>query len=274
MASTNRGNKTYHPVPRFDITAENGPLFLGAIFTDLSFGRPALNRLNRIEIREELKYAPVSHSGFCETCSRVREGKLEAWVKAFSDYARGSAAVSSSSDEENTITCDEVLTTYFDPDDEYLNTSFAIPQVQLVLEGSSKWTSVLYMITGLKVAKNLEYNKSDMSQGEVEGQLGVQEPQTGTGAALSGNMRRENNHSLEFSVSDIVVGYRVNKYRCVRRLNFFNKERKLIDDGLVQGEMMDDTEDKTSQPHVSFEYLPLFDEEFVFTESKLEDKRE
>ncbi|KAJ4089513.1 hypothetical protein NW769_013320 [Fusarium oxysporum] len=266
--------KTYHPVPRFDITAENGPLFLGAIFTDLNFGRPALNRLHRIEIREELKYAPVSQSGFCETCPRVREGKFEAWVKAFSDYARGSVAVSNSSDEENTITCDEALTTYFDPDDEYLNASFAIPQVQLVLEGSSKWTSVLYMITGLKVAKNLEYNKSNTSQGEVEGQLGIQEPPTGTGAFLSGNMRRENNHSLEFSVSDIIVGYRVNKYRCARRLNFFNKERKLIDDGLVQGEMMDDTEDNAPKPHVSFEYLPLSDEEIVSTKGKLEGTRE
>ncbi|KAG9508293.1 hypothetical protein J7337_001857 [Fusarium musae] len=263
MASTTRGNNTYHPVPRFDIAAENGPLFLGAIFTDLSFGRAALNRSNRIEIREELKYAPVPQSGFCETCSKVREGKFEAWVKAFSDYTRGSAAISGSSDAENTITCDEVLTTYFDPDDEYLNASFAIPQVQLVLEGTSRWTFVFYMITGLKVAKGLAYNKSKTSQAEAEGQLGVQEPRTGMGAALSGNMRRENNRSLEFSVSDIVVGYRVNKYRCVRRLNLLNKERKFIDDGLVQGEMMDDMEGNAPQPYVSVECLPLFDEEVV-----------
>nr|RBQ99292.1 hypothetical protein FVER53263_11627 [Fusarium verticillioides] len=265
MASTTRGNNTYHPVPRFDIAAENGPLFLGAIFTDLSFGRAALNRSNRIEIREELKYAPVPQSGFRETCSKVREGTFEAWVKAFSDYVRGSAAISGSDDAENTITCDEVLTTYFDPDDEYLNASFGIPQVQLVLEGSSKWSSVFYIITGLKVAKNLEYNKSKTRQEEVEGQLGVQEPQTGTGAALSGGIRRENNRSLEFSVSDIVVGYRVDKYRCVRRLNLFNKERKLVDDGLIEGEMMDDTEDNAPQPDVSFEYVPMSGEEIVST---------
>ncbi|KAG5759534.1 hypothetical protein H9Q72_012349 [Fusarium xylarioides] len=265
MASTTRGNNTYHPVPRFDMAAENGPLFLGAIFADLSFGRAALNRSNRIKIREELKYAPVPQSGFCETCSKVREGKFEAWVKAFSDYARGSAAISGSSDAENTITCDEVLTTYFDPDNEYLNTSFAIPQVQLVLEGSSQWTFVFYMITGLKIAKGLEYNKSHTRQAEVEGQLGVQEPRTGTGAGLSGNMRRENNRSLEFSVSDIVVGYRVNKYRCVRRLNLLNKERKLMDDGLVQGEIMDDMEENAQQPYVSFEHLPLCDEEIEST---------
>ncbi|RBQ78905.1 hypothetical protein FVER14953_11627 [Fusarium verticillioides] len=244
MASTTRGNNTYHPVPRFDIAAENGPLFLGAIFTDLSFGRAALNRSNRIEIREELKYAPVPQSGFRETCSKVREGTFEAWVKAFSDYVRGSAAISGSDDAENTITCDEV---------------------QLVLEGSSKWSSVFYIITGLKVAKNLEYNKSKTRQEEVEGQLGVQEPQTGTGAALSGGIRRENNRSLEFSVSDIVVGYRVNKYRCVRRLNLFNKERKLVDDGLIEGEMMDDTEDNAPQPDVSFEYVPMSGEEIVST---------
>ncbi|KAF5645252.1 major facilitator superfamily mfs-1 [Fusarium sp. NRRL 25303] len=273
MASTTRGNSTYHPVPRFDIAAENGPLFLGAIFTDLSFGRAALNRSNRIEIRDELKYAPVPQVGFCETCSKVREGKFEAWVRAFSDYARGSAAISGSSDAENTITCDEVLTTYFDPDQDYLNASFAISQVQLVLEGSSKWTHVFYMITGLKVAKGLEYNKSSTSQGEVEGQLGVQEPRTGAGTALSGNMRRGNNRSLEFSVSDIVVGYRVNKYRCVRRLNLFNKERKFIDDGLVQGEMMDDMEESAPQPYVSFECLPVSDEEVVSTGGKSKDKR-
>ncbi|CVK84422.1 uncharacterized protein FPRN_01948 [Fusarium proliferatum] len=269
MASTTRGSRSYHTVPRFDISAKNGPLFLGAIFTDLGFMRPALNRLDRTGIREELKYAPVTHSGFHETCSKVKEGKFEAWVKAFSDYAKGSASYSSSHDEENTITCDEVLTTYFDPDEEYLNASFEIPPVHTVLESCYGWTSTLYMITGIKVAKNLEYNKSNATQGEVEGQLGVQEPRTSTGAALSGKLHHGNNYSLEFSVSDVVVGYRVNKYRCVRRLNLFNRQRKLIDDGLIQGDMMDDTEGKAPQPYISFEYLPLSDEDTVSTGGKL-----
>ncbi|KAF5549963.1 major facilitator superfamily mfs-1 [Fusarium napiforme] len=269
MASITRGSRYYHTVPRFDISAQNGPLFLGAIFTDLSFVRPALNRLDRVEIHEELEYTPVIHSGFRETCSKVKEGKFEAWVKAFSDYAKGSASFSSSNDEENTITCDEVLTTYFDPDGVYLNASFAIPVVHKVLEGCSSWTSTLYMITGIKVAKNLQYNKSYASQGEAQGQIGAEEPSTGTGAALSGNLRRENKNSLEFSVSDVVVGYRVNKYRCVRRLSLFKKHKKLIDDGLVEGDMMDDTEDAAPQPCVSFEYLPLSDEDIGSTEGKL-----
>ncbi|KAI3575842.1 hypothetical protein IWW34DRAFT_630465 [Fusarium oxysporum f. sp. albedinis] len=71
MASNTRGNNTYHPVPRFDIAAENSPLFLGAIFIDLSFRCAALNRLNYIKIREELKYALVPQSGFCKAYLKV-----------------------------------------------------------------------------------------------------------------------------------------------------------------------------------------------------------
>lgn len=258
MTSTNRGNKTYHVVPRFDIAADGGALFLGAIFQDLLFLRPSLNRLekNRTQIREELLYTPVSQTGFREMMTRIREGKVEAWVKALGGLVGGSSSASCSSDMENTIACEEIVTTYFDPDDKYLTDSFAVDPVQKYLEGSRGWTAELFMITGLKVAKKLEYNKSNTSQGQVGGQITTQDPQGGVaGAGIGANIGGENRHRIEFVVADIVVGYRVNKYRCARRLPLFRKDREVKDDGVLDGEMMAEEQATAKQPQTQFEEM-------------------
>ncbi|KAF2685034.1 hypothetical protein K458DRAFT_417140 [Lentithecium fluviatile CBS 122367] len=265
MASTNRGIKTYHVVPRFDMAADGGPLFLGAIFRDLAFLRPALNRQEntRIKVREELKYTPITQVGFRETQAKIREGSFEAWVKVLSGLGGavggGSANVSRSSDTENTVACEEIVTTYFDPDDKYLADSFAVEPVQKYLEGSRGWTTELYLITGLKVAKKLEYNKSNTSQGRVSGQLASQDPHgTAAGAGVDANLAGKNRHQIEFIVADVVVGYRVNKYRCMRQ--FFGKDRKINDDGVLVGEMMADKEARAKQPQVQYEAVPIPEE--------------
>lgn len=260
MASTNRGIKTYHVVPRFDMAAKGGPLFLGAVFPNLEFRRPALNRLHPVKVRDELKYPSVSQTGFQETRSRIREGKFEVWVKTLTEHIGGSAAVSGSSDNENTVACEKVVTTYFDPDEMYLSDSLAAKPIQEYLKGSRGWTAELYMVTGLKVAKKLGYNKSNASKGDVSGHVGAKDPQTGIGGGIGAHVGEESKHDLEFAVTDIVVGYRVNKYRCVRRLNPSRKDRKVKDDGLLEGEMMSDAEVKAEQPDVQFEELPIPEE--------------
>ncbi|KAJ3532758.1 hypothetical protein NM208_g8292 [Fusarium decemcellulare] len=261
MASTNRGLKTYHVVPRFDIAAEGGELFLGAIFRDLKFLRPALNRANRVEVRDELKYPSVSQTGFRETRGKIRDGKFEAWVKVLSGADAGaSASVSGSVDDENTVACDEIVTTYFDPDGQHLTESFAVEPIQLFLEGSYRWTAELYMITGLKVAKKLEYNRSNTSHGEAGAHVAGRDPHTGSGGGVNAHAGGENRHDLQFNVTDIVVGFRVTKYRCTRRLNLRRKDRRVRDDGVLKGEMMADGEAKAEEPQVEFEALPIPDE--------------
>ncbi|KAK7420336.1 hypothetical protein QQX98_002759 [Neonectria punicea] len=242
------------------MAAEGGPLFLGAIFRNLEFRRPALNRLHRGEVREELKYPPVTQTGFRETRSTIREGTFETWVKALSDHVGGSATVSGSSDKENMVACEQILTTYFDPDDQHLSESFAVEPIQNYLEGLLGWTAELYMITGLNVANKLEYNNANTSQGQVGGQLGIQDHHTSTGGGFNARVGGGNKHDLEFVVADIVVGYRVNKYRCVRRINPFSKDRKVKDDGVLEGEMLDDEEAKADQPQIHFEAVPILEE--------------
>lgn len=260
MASTGRDNKTYHVVPRFDMAAKGGPLFLGALFQNLEFRRPALNRLQPVEVRDELKYPSVPQTGFSETRSKIREGKFEAWVKTLTEHISGSAAMSGSSDDEETVACEEIVTTYFDPDDTYLDDTLAVKPIQDYLEGHRGWTADLYMITGLKVANKLEYNKSNASKGEASGHIDAKDPQTGIGGGVSARVGEENKHHLEFVVADVVVGYRVNKYRCVRRLGFSRKDRKVKDDGVLEGQMMGDVENKAEQPYVQFEELPIPEE--------------
>lgn len=251
---------TYHVVPRFDIAALGGQLFLGAIFRDLELKQAALNRLqtNRIFIRQELRYTPVALTGFRETYSKVREGKFEAWVKVLSGTLTGSINASGSSDNENTISCDKVWTVYFDPDDTYLSDCFGVEPIQKYLEGSRSWTAELYLITGLKVATKLEFNKSNTSQGQFGGHFAAQDPVGGIAAfGVDANLGRKDQHQLEFGVEDIVVGYRVNKYRCVRRIS--GKTRGVKDDGVVEGEMMAQEEAETAH-YTQIDAFPIPEE--------------
>ena len=68
--------------------------------------------------------------------------------------------------------------------------------------------------------------------------------------SVGANLGHENQQQIEFVVADIVVGYRVSKYRCVRRLNLFRKDRKVKDDGVLEGEMIADEEAKVKQLQV------------------------
>lgn len=55
---------------------------------------------------------------------------------------------------EETVECDAITTTYFDPTPEYVQLSLAVKEVQVCLEGSRSRATDLYMITELKVGRD------------------------------------------------------------------------------------------------------------------------
>lgn len=73
----------------------------------------------------------------------------------------------------------------------------------------------------------------------------------GIGASLGS----ESGHQVQLAVTDVVVGYRVTKYRCVRRINISRRDRDVWD-GIVEGEMMTD-EIAEVEPHIQLEVVPF-----------------
>lgn len=261
MASADKNLLTYHVVPRFDIAAEGGPLSLGTIVYDLKRLIPLNRREFHIEVPEELKYTPVTQTDVKDTLRRAREANFAAWVKAAGLPAGASAAAGTTKNATESVSCESIVTTYFDPDPSgsYMRSALAVKPVQDWLEGfDGHWTE-LYLITGLKIAKGLDFMKSSTAGKDIDGKVELKEPTTNaieTGAEITAS--REKGRELEFSVNDIVLGFRVNRYRC--RRFWFRKNWTTKDKGIMSGNMMGDEPSENSPVETEFEPVPMPEE--------------
>lgn len=259
MASTDHGVLTYHVVPRFDIAANGGALALGIIVTDLKHLTPLNRGKYLIEVPEELMYESVSQTDFKDALVKAREGNIDGWVKAIGLPVGGKASVGESKDIESTVSCESVVTTYFDPDpmDKYLDKCFKVDPVQKWLKAAKCQTTDLYLVTGLKVAKKLKFNKDSNNKAHAGGEVSAKEPHTNpVEAGIGANVARSKVHKLEFGADDIVLGYRVNMYHC-KRGYFSNKDWKFKDKGVLDGNMQGDDEDARQEPETRFELVPI-----------------
>ncbi|KAI3320649.1 hypothetical protein HD806DRAFT_505782 [Xylariaceae sp. AK1471] len=260
MASNDKEILTYHVVPRFDIAAEGGPLSLGTVIADLNFLRPLNRKPFHVKVPDDLKYTPVTQTDFKDTLAKARSANFKAWAKALGLPVGASTNIGASKDLERTVSCESIVTTYFDPDPagKYVRECLAVTPIQDWLEGSDDYTADLYLVTGLKVAKKLRFNKSDSTECHVVAEAEARDPNANViEAGVAGELTAENQQALEFSVDDIVIGYRVNLYRCRRLL--FRKGRKTIDKGVLEGDMMDGRE-AGEQPQTDFEVLLIPEE--------------
>lgn len=268
MAQSNAGTiLTYHVVPRFDMAAKNGPLALGTVVADLSKLVP-LNRGFRKEVPETLLYDPVTQSDFKSTLATVRRLNASGWLSFLGGPANASAAakISASSELENGVECDAVTTTYFDDPDgsAYIKSCLDVKPIRDRLETSAaaRGHAVdLYVVTGLKVAHNLRYNlvKKKENSGELE--ASAKDPNTQVGGGVGVGGAQEKRKKVEFTVNDIVIGYRVNKYRCVRK--WFKKDWSKKDEGQLEGNMQASgggEDDEEGQMVTQFEALVDGDE--------------
>ncbi|KXH37601.1 hypothetical protein CSAL01_05794 [Colletotrichum salicis] len=180
MSSTTGAPPTYHVVPRFDIAAKGGALELGT---------------HIIPIPDGLKYTPVSQGGFIETQSRLREGHGSIWATSFVSQGFGASAGASADDQaQSTVSCESIITSYFDPDDDYLPRNYV-------------------SIPSTAAARSANFETS------------ATEPDTGTKLGANGGGSSKDKHSLEFEVDDIVVSRY--PYKDVSS-SPFNKEKKLV----------------------------------------------
>jgi hypothetical protein len=267
MAQSKAGTLTYHVVPRFDIAAKNGPLALGTIVADLSTLVP-LNRGFRKDVPETLLYDPVTQSDFRNTLATVRGLSARAWLSflGFPASASVAAEITASTDLENGVECDAVITTYFDDPDgsAYIKSCLDVPPIRDRLEASGaagRHVVDLYVETGLKVARNLRYNLANERKKQGKLKVSATDPNTQTGGGVRAAAVGEKRKRVEFTADDIVIGYRVSKYRCVRK--WFRKEWSRRDEGQLKGNMQesgDGEDDEEEQVVTQFEALVDEDE--------------
>ncbi|KAL8420548.1 hypothetical protein RB594_003364 [Gaeumannomyces avenae] len=262
MVSSRGPPPTYHVVPRFDIAAKGGALELGTVVDDLLMLRP-LNREEIVTIPKKLSYAPVRHGGFSETHSRLREGHGGVWAKVLALQGPGlSAETSAQHETRHTLTCDDVITTYFDPDPAYVAESLAVLGVREYFAGSG-YKDDVYMITGIKVAKNLRYDSSTSTQRAANAEAATREPNSGTQLGAKAGASANDERKVEFEVDDIVVGFRVRRYSYVPASRIpLSKEKKLKgEDYLVNAKMHEESKKEIKRPEATYKEVPIKEEE-------------
>ncbi|KAL7943957.1 hypothetical protein V8C42DRAFT_327292 [Trichoderma barbatum] len=260
MASRNE-ILTYHVVPRFDIAAKGGPLALGTVVADIKRLVPLNRGAFYVDVPQELKYTPVEQTNFKDTLSRARNANIKGWLKAGGFPVGASAGIGGSRDLENTVSSESIVTTYFDPDPagDYVKKCLAVKPIQDWLDAAKGHSADLYIVTGLKVAKKLKFNKSSTAELHAEVEAKASEPHTNAvDAGASAGIGGKDHQELEFEVDDIVIGSRLNKYHCVKRL--FRKGREIQDQGFLDGDMMNDQTKEAEQPEIDFELVPIAEE--------------
>ncbi|KAI4612596.1 hypothetical protein J4E80_007330 [Alternaria sp. BMP 0032] len=252
---------TYHVVPRFDIAAKGGPLVLGTVVTDIKRLVPLNRGQFHVKVPKNLKYAPVTQKNFRDTLIRARNANIKGWFKVLGLPVGASANAGGSQNLENTVSCESIVTTYFDPDPagEFVKRCLAVKPIQDWLDAAKHHKADLYIVTGLKIARKLRFNKSNTAELHAEGEAKVSEPHTNAIEAGAGvDVGGKNQQELEFEVDDIVIGIRLNKYHCVKP--YFRKNRNIQDQGFVDGDMMNDQKEAAEQPDIDFELVPISEE--------------
>lgn len=239
---------------------------MGTVVSDIKRLVPLNRGKFHTPVSSDLMYAPVLQTNFKDTLVRARNANVKAWVNAVGLPASASADIGGSKELENTVSCDSILTRYFDPDPsgDYVRKCLCVKPIRDWLGAKKKVRNVdLYIVTGLKVARKLRFNRCSTTElhADVEGKL--TEPNTnlvdvGTGVNVGG----KNALNLEFEVDDIVIGVRFNRYSCSKSIvaTIFGGERDTKDRGLLDGNMQDDQQEAVKQLDIDFELLPIQEE--------------
>ncbi|RKL43933.1 hypothetical protein BFJ70_g4245 [Fusarium oxysporum] len=262
MASSQEKPPTYHVVPHFNIAAKGGSIQLGTVVNDLLMLEP-LNRFSVIP-PGRLCYPPVSHGGFTESRSRLREGSGGIWAKALVAQGVGlstTANAAAGTEHASTVTCDEVVTTYFDPDSNYIWNALTDPNISDYF-AATDYKEDVYLVTGLKVARNLRYNAASQAHRELGVSAEAKEPTDTIGAGVQAQAAGNEDHSVSFTADDIVVGFRVKRYAFERTSWNPLRSKVLTNEDYLEGaEMYTHKETKSEDDESKYEEVPIPEEQ-------------
>lgn len=188
---------------------------------------------------------------------------LSQWAKVLGSGIKGSAKVAHKRDSEEIVSCESLVTTYFDPDEEYVKQSLNTQSVQDYLIGSG-FKAVVFLVTGLKVAKQLSFGEIRSKENSGKANVSVAPvPGAPAAAGVSGSLAGGASHSLNFDTGDIIVGVRVTRYR-YKNVSIlpWKKGTKLVENDVLEGAELyaDEEKDEDERPLYDFEEVPIEEE--------------
>ncbi|KAK4166194.1 hypothetical protein QBC43DRAFT_314201 [Cladorrhinum sp. PSN259] len=241
MASSKPRIFTYHIAPHFNIAATNGALRLGTVVKDLLELAPLNKKEADYEpVPDDEIYTPTPQTGFHATRKQLLSGKFGIWAKTLGlSGVGGHSSAGGEWSNHETFSCDSVVTTYFDPTNEWVAKCLAAKPVDDYIVGSG-YKKEVYIVTGLKVATNLTFGSEAAQSANADSKVGANVPQAPVAGGVEGNVNAEKSQNLSFQSTDIVVGFRVKKYR-YKKKSLFSGERKPRGTLFIKGaEMLDD----------------------------------
>ncbi|KAL7948568.1 hypothetical protein V8C42DRAFT_314861 [Trichoderma barbatum] len=271
MASSKPRIPTYHVAPHFNIAATNGALRLGTVVKDLLELAPLNKKEGDYEpVPDDEIYTPTPQTGFHATRKQLLSGKFGVWAEAMGlSGVGGHASAGGEQSNEETFSCDSVVTTYFDPTDEWVSKCLAAKPVDDYIVGSGYGKEV-YIVTGLKVATNLTFGCEAAQKVNADGKLGFNVSKAPVRGGVEGDINKEKSQTLGFRSTDIVVGFRVNKYR-YKKKSLFSKGRKLEDKMFIKGAEMLDNKAGPVKKLDQFEEVPIEEEVLAQQEAQTQE---
>ena len=215
--------KTYFLAPTNDCPP-SGPIALGNIIASPSTPEVALNpkpaTLNR-PIYESYKTNWTAEVG------RYKQGKIGIWTKFLQALGIGiDLSVNYQSGNTESYSFDRIETRFFVPDQAYIETSVASPEVREFLI-ESKFRANLYMITGIKVAIGASIMTSKLRNRGVNLQFGVDGTVMGAPIGIGPDIEVSNGQTQGVSFdhsSDFVFAFRLREITYAKKMQVKHRE--------------------------------------------------
>jgi hypothetical protein len=207
---------TYLPAPNFHTPPPpRCPVALGQILVNPADPLYTLNAGKVVAPLDSQEIEALPAKGFTATRSQLREHDFKLWANLASLFpVGGGAAASSTASAEDVFTIGRVDTTFFIPSQAYLEASVNAPEVRRYLDGS-RWRKPLYMVTGIKVARNAAVASSGAagSSGRVDSQVDGTSAGIPLAAGFAGRARREDARSTSFRSAGFLLAVELRKIK-------------------------------------------------------------
>ncbi|CZR60316.1 uncharacterized protein PAC_10212 [Phialocephala subalpina] len=207
--------KTYFLAPNFHlIPPPKGPLALGSIITSPSTPERILNKTTLVPVPNPSIYT-IHQTKWSSTRSALKEAKVGVWT-SFLQVILGITAdvdVNRSHDVSGVYKCDDLETTYFQPDDEFIAASLKSTAVKSYME-KTWWGKPVYLVTGLKIARGVSADSEEKMNYGSAVKVGIDATVVLVGVPVSGGPKVEGKLERKEGVSwegneDFVFAYRL-----------------------------------------------------------------
>ncbi len=225
---------------------------LGSIFSDLDKPTDLLNQYDRGWIpTDSIRKTTIGKFTESSTRSIKADGGLNANI-AQGIGGSGDVIFTRSKSTKESYSCSQLDTESFEPDEAYVQQSMTALDVQEYLGACALWNKKVFMVTGLKIAKDLKVGRDTSDERGGTLNVGVDATALGVpaGVGLSGSATPATLRSMAYEAPPIVVfAFRViqikpkGRFKTVTTGALYNDEDEDADSSVSEaGWDMEDTD--------------------------------